>query len=590
LVRKALRLGAVTFFWFFQETGEAIALEGSVLPNIVLILTDDQRWDTLQYMPTVQAELVNKGVTFTNAYATTPMCCPSRASILTGLYARNHGVLRNFFPNGGATVFRDASTLAAWLEDAGYRTALIGKYLNEYHKISPDIPPGWTDWRVFVVDLYYDYDLNENGDIVSYGVTDADYSTDVLKDKAVKFIQSASAGQPFFLYFSPYAPHRPATPAARHDGLYGSLSPWSPPSFNEEDVSDKPQWVQELALIGPTNQGILESLRQDQLESLQAVDEAVAAILKAIQDFSTIENTLIIFSSDNGLTWGEHRLDFTKGCGYEECLHVPMVVRYDDWIAIPRQDDRFVLNIDLAPTIADLGGAAVPSAVDGQSLVPLLNGSASTWRADFLFEYWLDEQEENGLNSYIPEYAGVRTEDYKYVEYATGEKELYDETADPYELVNLSGDPAYASIEADLSRRLTELKTGQTDPPPGQANSGSAEDSSDNPFCFIATAAYGSPLEPHVQWLRDVRDRYLRTTMVGRKLIRFYERHSPPLAQFISQYDALQAVTRLVLLPVIGLAWWLLETTVLTRMATLVLLIGLVLLYIVRIQNRRMVL
>lgn len=557
----------------------------TVSPNIVLILTDDQRWDTLSYMPTVQAELVEKGIMFTNAYVTTAICCPSRASILTGLYAHNHGVLRNFSPNGGAVFFRDSSTLATWLQNAGYKTALVGKYLNEYHKLSPYIPPGWDDWRAFVAEKYEDYDLNENGTLVHYGTAEGDYSTDVLASKAAEFIKTSQGG-PFFLYFNPFAPHRPATPAPRHVDLYATLSPWNTPSYNETDVSDKPQWVQDLELIGPTTQRIIEEERQNHLESLQAVDEAVAAILLALREIGQLEKTVIIFTSDNGLAWGEHRMDLTKGCGYEECLRVPMVVRYDGLTGVPREEDRFVLNIDLAPTFAELAGATLPSPVDGRSFAPLLEGSATDWRVDLLFEYWLD-QEESGAYSRIPEYTGVRMAGWKYVEYVTGEKELYDEMTDPYELTNLSGDPAYATVETELAQRLPELRAGQADPSP--LPTGGSGDDKKGP-CLIATAAYGSPLAPHVRLLRDFRDRYLLPTGWGRGFVRAYERYSPPIAGWIERHESLRAVVRAGLWPLVGLAWWSLKTTVWMKMASFALFAALVGIVIWMHQKRRVVL
>jgi N-acetylglucosamine-6-sulfatase len=426
-------------------------------PNIILILTDDHRWDSIDYMATVQSELIGAGVEFTNAFVTTPLCCPSRASILTGLYAHNHGVWINGPPKGGAGVFDDSSTVAIWLQDAGYKTALVGKYLNGYASLSPYIPPGWDDWFVFVNPAYYNYSINDNGVIVDYGKSETDYSTDVLVAKALDYIQN-SDGQPFFLYFSPYAPHPPGIPAPRHRGLLDNIEPWRPPSYNEEDVSDKPAWVQGLGLLDSMEQSSLDNDRRKELESLFAVDEAIAAMLQAIRDIGQEENTVIFFMGDNGLSWGEHRWT-AKDCGYEECIRVPFAFRDFREEAVPRQDSRFVLNIDLAPTFADLAGITVPSGVDGMSLVPLLN-SESVWRQDILIEHWPGS--EVGRKIAITEYGLVRNDKWKYIEYVTGETELYNIIDDPLELTNVAADPSHASIIADLDFRLQQLKAEGT--------------------------------------------------------------------------------------------------------------------------------
>ena len=423
----------------------------TVYPNIILIVTDDQRWDSLNYMPTVQTELVAQGVTFSNAFASTPLCCPARASILTGQYAHTHGVIDNA---GAVNLFNDSSTLATWLQDAGYRTALIGKYLNGY--TTTNIPPGWDEWRVLarrVQHYYYDYQLSENGVLVSYGSDPANYSTDVLANKAADFVRS-STGTPFFLMFAPIAPHAPSIPAPRHEGTYSDLPPWRPPNFNEADVNDKPDWVRTRPSL---NEGRIDADRIAQLESSLAVDDALAGLLDALDEIGQRDNTVIIFLSDQGLAWGEHRWD-QKRCPYEECFRIPLVMVYPGLVAPGLVENRFVLNIDLAPTLLELAGVSIPASVEGTSLVPLLDGSVVNWRQDFLFEHWQG-------NSPVPGYAGLRNEEWKYVEYATGEFELYDLANDPYELINLADDPAYASILNMLRDRLHELQSSPTPQP-----------------------------------------------------------------------------------------------------------------------------
>ncbi len=416
-------------------------------PNIVLIMTDDQRWDDLSLMPAVQAELVGKGVSFSNAFGTTPLCCPGRASIFTGLYAFHHGIQKNTM-----TGFDDTSTLATWLHDAGYRTSYIGKYFNGYNAFAPYVPPGWDDWRVFSQPYYVNYTLIENGVSVPYGSTDADYAVDVLKAKAVDFIQTTPSGQPLFLIFAANAPHNPAKAASRHKGLLSGIAPLRPPNYNEADVTDKPAWVQSLPLFTTAKSAQIDTGWKQALESLLSVDEAVAKIIQALDVAGRLNNTAILYTSDNGLANGEHRWT-TKGCGYEECIRLPLLIRMPGQTT-PVQEGRIALNIDLAPTIAELSGIALPSGVDGSSLVPLLDGSSSTWRSDFLIEYW-----SGGTQDPMPTWAGIRDQDWTYLEYSTAEQELYDLPTDPWQMTNIVSDPSQSARIAGFSARIQQLRS-----------------------------------------------------------------------------------------------------------------------------------
>jgi arylsulfatase A-like enzyme len=436
-------------------------------PNIVLILTDDQRFDTIDtthsidgvtpVMPTVASEIVGKGVSFENSFVTTDLCAPSRSSLLAAKYSHTTGVHDNGGTDGGFAVFDDSSTVAVWLHAAGYHTGMYGKYLNGYGPFAPYQAPGWDEWHVFKNVAYFNYTLAENGALVAFGSADADYSTDVLRDKAVQFIQSAPTGQPFFLYFAPKAPHAPATPAPRHAGSFSGIPPWRPPNYNEADVSDKPAWVQAIAPWGPTKQANNDAFNQKQLECLQAVDEAVAALIQALQDKGQLDNTIIVFASDNGYSWGSHRWE-PKQCPYEECMRVPLAIRYKALAPLPRVETGFGLNIDHGETWAELGGATPDPGVEGMSMVRLLDGTIQSWRSDFLEEHW---------NGTIPTYAEVRGTPWKYNEYQTGESELYDETADPFELTNVVTDPANAGTVATLAARLRELRPGWPASPSG---------------------------------------------------------------------------------------------------------------------------
>jgi arylsulfatase A-like enzyme len=422
-----------------------------IRPDIVLILTDDQRWDTLQYMPHVLDDLGTHGVTFTSAYSTTALCAPSRSSVLTGRYAGHTGVLTNggFINNeGGLARFDDRVTIATALQARGYRTIMIGKYMNSYNTFAPYRAPGWSEWASFDLESFYDYALIVNGTRELHGHAPADYSTDVLFARAVRAIESAG-DEPLFVYLAPFAPHAPAPPAPRHAGRFHDLPPWRPPAYDEEDVSDKPPFfAQRFPRLTPERQSQIDAMRTSMLESLLAVDDGVAAIMDALRRTGRASEAMVIFMSDNGHAWGEHRWD-TKQCPYEECRRVPLIVRYPPLTATARRDDRFAANVDLAPTFAALAGTTVPSA-DGASLLPLLAGSDVPWRADLLGEHW-------GI-IVPPTFALVQDHRWKYVEYFGGEKELYDLAADPNELESRAGDPAYAERVTTMARRLRELR------------------------------------------------------------------------------------------------------------------------------------
>lgn len=436
-------------------------------PNIVLILTDDQRYDSMNSMPNVQKLLGAHGVTFPNAYVTTPVCCPSRTSILTGRYSRHTGVYENYGPNGGAPAFDESSSLATWLHSAGYHTALIGKYLNNYEALPACyIPPGWDTWDAIVgeaADHYYNATITENGREVTYGAGPSGYQTTVLTSLATDWIARTSG--PFFLYFAPSSPHRPAIPAPDDVHAYDNIPPYRPPAFNEPDVSDKP-WRDQVPPMTAFDIRVADHMNEHQREALISLDEGVAKIVDALKAKGVLDNTVIIFMSDNGWLLGEHRL-LSKTWPYEESIKVPMVWRLP-WAEQARVNPAQVLNIDLAPTIAELASAE-PGLVDGTSLVPLLKWDPTTWdpssgpppgtgRSDFVIE-WLG-RDLTGVQGPAP-YEGVHTRRYVYIEYANGWRELYDLETDPDQLNNLAGDPAYAELQAKMAERLKVLLAEQ---------------------------------------------------------------------------------------------------------------------------------
>ena len=434
-------------------------------PNLILILTDDQDLSSLQFMPKTLELLGAQGMTFRNHFVPLSLCCPSRATLLTGLYAHNHKVFTNFPPGGGFEKFvargHEEANLATALHGAGYRTALIGKYLNGYpgEDGRAHIPPGWDVWVSPVQGspyASYRYTLNRNGAFVKHGSKAEDYMTDVLSKEAVDFVRS-SGGQPFFLYLATYAPHKPATVAKRHAGLFPGLKAPRTPSFNEAVVSDKPARIRNLKPLKPEQIAAMDVLYRKQALSLQAVDEAVAALVEALRETGQLDNTFLVFTSDNGFHLGQHRLEPGKYTVYEPDVHVPLLVRGP---GVPAGVEVTALTsaVDLAPTFADLAGVALPA--DGRSLVPFLEGQTpASWRQAVLLEQfnYASGPPDAGKGPNHPAHAGLRTETFKYVQYGTGEREVYDLRNDPDELLNLRDrvSPAWMDL---LSQRAKDLR------------------------------------------------------------------------------------------------------------------------------------
>ncbi|MDP8956262.1 MAG: sulfatase [Actinomycetota bacterium] len=417
-------------------------------------MTDDQRWDTLWAMPALRRGLAQRGITFRNAYVPTSLCCPSRVSLLTGNYAHTTGVWHNQPPLGGFSRFRDRSTVATWLDGAGYQTGLFGKYLNGYR--GRYIPPGWDRWVAFAhsadrQDLYHDYTLNIDGRLERFGRDPGAYSTNVLAAEAVRYILKTKGA--LFVYFAPYAPHRPMTPARGDRKRFSDLPPYRPPSYDEPDVSDKPKWVRSRERLAPSRKARIDGWRRGAHASLLSVDRSVNAILEALEVTGRLHNTLIIYTSDNGALLGEHRYS-RKGNAYEESIRVPFVVRYDRLPYRPRIDDSLVLNLDVAPTIAHASGIRAPQ-TDGRSLLPLIQSPNTPWRRDFLVEH-------AHMPLFPPSSCGLHSERFSYVRYSTGEEELYDLAADPYQLSNLADSARHRRHLLDLRTRLTTM----CQPPP----------------------------------------------------------------------------------------------------------------------------
>ncbi|MCA1717235.1 MAG: sulfatase [Actinobacteria bacterium] len=428
-------------------------------PNIILILTDDLDFASAQKMPQIRSQLIEEGTSFENAFVSYPLCCPSRATILTGLYAHNHNVKGNTPAYGGFQKFLDEgheeNTVAVRLQESGYQTAYFGKYLNGYpgEEDPAYVPPGWDEWHALGVEnKYSEYDLNENGEVVSYGKRPKDYLTDVLSSKAMEYVQGTTDhSEPFFMHLSPHAPHLPASPAKRHRNAFAEEAAPRPPSFNEEDVSDKPLWIKHRQRISEEEVSNIDTRYRRRLESMLAVDEMVASLIQELEAAGKLDNTVIFFTSDNGWEQGEHRIHIEKSFPYEESAHVPFFVR-GPGISSDSKVEKLALNTDLASTFAELAG--VNFSGDGRSLVPLLRGEDPQWRSNILLEGF-GEYFSDG--SAPPAYEAVRTDSHKYIEYINGERELYDVEADPYELENVH-DSADPSLIENLKTKLDALR------------------------------------------------------------------------------------------------------------------------------------
>ncbi len=539
-----------------QRSGDARAA-ALQKPSFVVIQTDDQTLDqlyaaftpvggaTIRAMPNTLDLIAKKGVTFTRYYVPYPLCCPSRVSLLTGRYAHNHHVRGNVPPEGGYTGFsvRNAFShnLATWLQGAGYRTIHVGKFLNGYGDEPFDngttVPPGWSAWHtVLNADTdhyYYGYKLNDNGTIDGpfgdsgnwetreygerddYGCPTAPlngkpclYETDIFNRIATEELAGTPPDQPLYLQLDYTAPHgdfrRPAgpEPATRHYGIFeGAPLPHnSSQGFNEGNVNDKPRFIREAPFLPSTDIHTYRTYYDKALESLRSVDDGVKLVYETLGAAHRLRNTYIIFTSDNGFFYGEHRLTGGKFLAYEPSTHLPLLMR-GPGIKPDTETGELAANIDIAPTILELAGVKPDIYVDGRSLYPFAHDPSLRTRRPILFESFVEtsDVEENGggpaasparvasgksgggpsvnerpasarasrarpasahasIVAPPKNYYGIRLGPYKYIEWPDGEKELYDITKDPYELNNIVRDPNYFPIRAFLHTELERLE------------------------------------------------------------------------------------------------------------------------------------
>ncbi|WP_246148208.1 sulfatase family protein [Nonomuraea turkmeniaca] len=463
MVKGLRRVACLLLLLPLLPAAEPVVAATAPRPNVVLIVADDLEAGTLAYFPNITQHLVREGASFDRFFVTNSWCCPSRASILRSQYVHSHGVFTNTAPEGGFDSFHaqglERSTIGVWMQNAGYRTALMGKFLNHYPGDTADeeyVPPGWDEWAVPVRNLYeeYGYRLNENGILADYGWAEEDYLSDVLARKSRDFI--AESQEPFFLYLAPIAPHHPANPAARHIAAFPLVMAPRTPSFNQVDASLEPLWMRELPMLDQPQIDAIDERHRARLRAMLGVDDLVGSVVEALRSTGRLENTYIIFTSDNGFHLGTHRIPNGKTTPFEEAIRVPFVVR-GPGVRAGSTINHLGVTVDLAVTIAELAGATAPAFAEGRSLVPLLRGqSPAKWRKNVLVEFTRPANRASAKQTPVPAYQALRTDRYTYVRYDTGERQLYDLQVDPYQLRNLAGE-ADPVLLAGLDERLAGM-------------------------------------------------------------------------------------------------------------------------------------
>jgi arylsulfatase A-like enzyme len=487
--------------------------EGANPKNIVFILTDDQTASELAAMPWTQLLIANQGVSFRKAYASYPLCCPSRVSLLTSEYAHNHGVRGNGTPIGGWSDFirHERNALPVWLHNDGYYNVHIGKYMNGYLNLPPGplpVPPGWDQWygKTSQDSLYFNYQLIEqtgpedHPDVTFYGANPSDFQTDVFRDKAVEFVKDLHGEEtPFMMNVWFNAPHGPFDPAPRDLFTRSTTGLAKLPGFDEKDISDKPKWLRAQAKR-PMKKGLEQTIvaeRRRREEQLVSVDEAVKQLVSTLASEGILNDTYIVFSSDNGFFRGEHRIAGGKYLAYDPSARVPLLIR-GPGIPAGSFSDEVVSLIDVPQTILDIAGDPDPN-LDGRSLLPYaqapglgstrpilieadtgrgtgggldpaqISAGTATARVHLAGKRGVKnlDQEHNPIKSlksaangnFAPAYKAIRTDHYLYVLYANGQSELYDMLKDPNQLRSLSGDPRYRPVRKWLFNQLVPLSS-----------------------------------------------------------------------------------------------------------------------------------
>lgn len=451
----------------------------SSTPDIVVILLDDvppldgRLW---QPLPNIRRTFVQQAVEFTDAHGETPTCCPGRAGFLTGLHTHHHGAYKT-----DGTLFKPGETIATALSDVGYHTIQVGKYLNLFERILDKWPPGWSEFHGFGGE-YFHYDLYSNGRRRHFGGRPRDYSTDVIARLSLKALRRVPASKPLFAWITPYSMHKPWQVAPRHRGARCNVAPWRPKGYMERDVRDKPAYVRERQVKRPRGYGLRRICR-----GLRSVDQLVGKVVRELQRQGRLENTVLIFTSDNGMAYGAHRILHDKKAPYT--TQIPFFVRWPQVLGTePRRVDARIQNIDLAPTLCDIAGCQLgpyPTGQrrpDGISFLDVLTGDEEQLARTAVLSsyqdpghrvptYWAATSTAASplaqRRCALREEAGCR---WLYAQYVTGERELYDisnapchawkrsMSGDPCMLRNLAGKGSYRAIERAMRRELAALR------------------------------------------------------------------------------------------------------------------------------------
>ncbi len=466
-------------------------------PHVIMITTDDQTVRDMVALPQTQALIGAAGISFTNAYASYPLCCPSRATLLTGQHAHNHGVLGNTAPDGGYEMLRDEETLPVWLGRSNYRPLHIGKMPNGYGASDPTyVPPGWGPFPAggefygFLPDppsAYTGFKLNENGVPVQY--LPEDYQTDVYAQKAVSRIGNhftAFPNRPLYMEVQFFAPHDPAIPAPRHDGAFSTALIPTDASFNEKNAKEKPGWLRAVNRMGPGLISKVQARYQNRLETLLAVDDAVSAIVNELDSQGVLGETYIVFTSDNGYMQGQHRLHQGKFVAYDPSAKVPLLVR-GPGIPPGSVSKELVSNVDIVPTILDAANATPGVTQDGRSLLPFAADPALRSTRPILLETGrpiaisdplsasasgkpkfkkksirvknldLDRTAQIAKVVKPPKYRAIRTGRYLLIKYADGGRELYDMPRDRLQVNSVWKNSRYFPVRKFLLKKLAKL-------------------------------------------------------------------------------------------------------------------------------------
>ncbi|WP_114937649.1 sulfatase family protein [Mucilaginibacter endophyticus] len=446
-----------------QTAKRSLALEkikGEKPRNVIFILTDDHRFDFMGFtgrVPWLKTpnldKLYHEGAWFKNAFVTTSLCSPSRASILTGAYSHVHTIVDNNAPEPPNLTY-----FPQYLQKAGYQTAFFGKW---HMGNDDDFPrPGFNHWESFKGQgVYYNPTLNIDGKRVTYG--DSTYITDLLTEHALGWLKNRDKSKPFFLYLSHKAVHAPMQPAKRHLGLYKNLKYPLPSTYYQTQTDEYkklgwPEWVKQqryswhgVDYIYHTHQNV-EELVQSYCETLLGVDESIGEVMDYLKKEGLDKNTLVIYMGDNGFSFGEHGL-IDKRHFYEESVKVPFLVRCPDLFTGGKTINKMVQNIDVAPTILQAAGLQKPANMPGKSFIQLLKGDSTKWRDKIFYEYYWEYD-----FPMTPVIYGVRTDKFKYIrnQGVWDTNELYDLEKDPAERVNLIAKPEYADTVKKMANEL----------------------------------------------------------------------------------------------------------------------------------------